>query len=105
MWVDDKITYEFVNGDITAQAYRTYLRSQMEKRPALPTPIDEVGFGEPISFQQKAQTILEHIKNGNFYADNWEKRFLQDNLENNNPTEAQIARMDKMWRNLNNPIR
>lgn len=94
MWVDDKITNEFVRGDITSQAYKTYLRSQMEREATKPKLVVE----HYSSFKEKASNLLDAVVNGNLYADNWERQFLRDNVDNDTPSEAQINRMEKMWK-------
>lgn len=103
MWVDDKITGEFVKGDITAQAYRAYLRAQMEKNSPITTALSNPIKSDteaPVPFKQKAQTILEYTMSGNFRTDDWEKQFLQDNVDNDYPSDPQIARLEKMWKRL-----
>jgi hypothetical protein len=101
MWVDDKITMEFLNGDLTAQAYRKYLLSLMERTPSDTNPTEHSSdHSSELSFRRKAEILLKYIRAGKMYADNWEKRFVQDNTDNEFPSEAQVARMDKLWRNI-----
>jgi hypothetical protein len=100
MPIDTTMARDFVSGDITAKAFKTYLRGQIEETMAPPVagPVAvQAGVREP-TFREKVKLILERVKQGTIYTDAWEQVFLIDNLENNDPTHNQIERLEKIWR-------
>jgi hypothetical protein len=94
--VDQKITLEFLKGDITSQAYKAYLRSVVERRPTELTP-DQM-LNSTVPFKEKAKVILDQYSTGAFRLSEWEVQFVEDNLEEDNPTPNQSARMDRLFR-------
>lgn len=109
MWVDDRITREFINGDITSQAYKTYLRSQIDKQtPANTAPPPThltTDVGPLTEHQEKARIMFEAFKGSNFYASNWEKRFIEDQTRIPNPSPPQAERLERLWEYYHSNLR
>jgi hypothetical protein len=95
MNVDDKITYEFYKGWITATAYRLYLKPLFET-PA--SPQEQVAPRIATTHQEKAQELHVAITSGEFTAvDDWEKRFVSDQRYIETPSDTQKRRLDMIW--------
>lgn len=98
--VDEKLTFEFMKGDVTAQAYRAYLRQVFERKGAVgkvASGPDE--FEYELSFKEKAIDMNEALKAGRWRVDReWERQFIEDNIITDEPSDKQIARLEGLWR-------
>lgn len=99
MNVDDKITYEFYKGWITATAYRLYLKPLFEvPAPAQPTEAPPKVNHIATTHQERAEELHVAITSGEFTnVDDWEKRFVSDQRYVEAPSDTQKRRLDMIW--------
>ena len=95
MYVDDKITHEFLKGDITAQAYRAYLRQMFDQQA---TVAAVTANGSPLIHKQKADEMHRAFVNGEFtIPEEWEQRYVSDQRFVDNPSDKQTNRLNMIW--------
>lgn len=98
--VDEKLTFEFMKGDVTAQAYRAYLRQLFERKAV----VNKVAGGpdeleDTLSFKEKAIAMNEALMQKSWRVDReWERQFIEDNMITDEPSDKQIARLEGLWR-------
>lgn len=95
MVVDYSIMRDFVAGDITAKAVKSYLKERMVHEGC------EVPNERNKTFTEMIKIILSAAQADTFIIDGWEKTFLYDNLDTTNPSTNQTDRVAKIWRRYN----
>ena len=91
MKIDDSIARDFVRGDITAKAFKSYLAPLLSEEPST----------NPTAFAEECKTLLTAAEGDGFAVDDWEHVFLSDNADNTTPSIAQIKRLEKISRRYN----